>query len=1212
MKISKKNSSSEAPSTSGFSAFMGKVKAKLKKLLIITASIVFLILAGAFTFAYFKLQKSEIKNFIIQKIQEKIPGSEVAINELEYTAFPDVNATINNIEIKSKDKKNIAKIDNVIIELPLWVMLFDRGTVNVKVMKLDLNYNELDQNYRGGGGGSELSSDGEEGARPSKQHVPTQVPAFIKKSTLNFELKNSSITYAKENGAEAKIKLENVDFKDAGFENDFTFSIKTALKIKLKDAELSPALSVEGKINLSSILEKGDFKNSSKFKLTKLEYNKEVFPTITGEIKFDHKSEEINAFNIKASFDQSNIVSEVIYNPISHKLIIKKLESKIQVSPFLKMFPTTFENYKLDDKTVIKLEGDGLYFEEKFEGNFITKIPDEFSLKLKSGSFLNLKPVEAKFNLKALASDNLKSEVNIGYSGSKISFTATKKDSETELQNFKASMQYDDVSTFLPVEYKKLQKSQPGSFEVVGNVKFHNEAKEYNLKINNKNLFEYNLPSGDAIEFKSLDLETTSEKEKQKLESVASFILKLKGQSELIGNSNIKGDLNLDQYMKDSSIIGALKVNATTQKKIAGKMIESSSLSLNSVIDHDKIEISDMKGNLSLKEITPFIPTSGMTNLKNIDPGNSVLKFAGAFNLNKDKIEKPTLDLNLSAPIKIDMKTGDLDIEKLKFNFTKMDQNFKIGYNGESQISFKPNNSKSVGIKTKYKGNLDLNELIKNKKLNTDCLISTNTNSSALELNLNVSKDEMSLDKIKGDISIAEIKTLAPASLTDLLKSVEPNKSKLSVTGNWKSTQSKLISSSLKMVTEDQVDIYLETKQVGHAKFEGEFNNNGYTLESNIKMLDGDVKVSAHGPKISNISNLFLNDIFPKSFKVSAQNLKLSNNFIKKLVYTKNETAKSKEKISSPTTTPVQAVKTTDTFKELPPFNIELEVKNLLFSGETINSTGSFTFKNEHLDSNNIVVKIGAGEALAELHAFLKEKQSEHQYGVKLNNVKLSSLNAILPPSLERVSGDFSGEFKAKFNLEKLLITNYDIDYNFTATNGEFKNFNLTNYIKESIEKIDVTKVFASELNVIVSDKFSKLELAGKANPKAIKVSKFDFKGFNNTSSISGSGDISQPGTKGISLVELKYLDNTGKLSGFLKTTTGNDAIALRLTGIELDLKPDTKSIMREMAATVIETQAQKALQKGAEKALEKTGPSFTEKIGSFFGNLFKKTESKE
>ena len=193
---------------------MGKVKAKLKKLLIITASIVFLILAGAFTFAYFKLQKSEIKNFIIQKIQEKIPGSEVAINELEYTAFPDVNATINNIEIKSKDKKNIAKIDNVIIELPLWVMLFDRGTVNVKVMKLDLNYNGLDQNYRGGGGGSELSSDGEEGARPSKQHVPTQVPAFIKKSTLNFELKNSSITYAKENGAEAKIKLENVDFKD--------------------------------------------------------------------------------------------------------------------------------------------------------------------------------------------------------------------------------------------------------------------------------------------------------------------------------------------------------------------------------------------------------------------------------------------------------------------------------------------------------------------------------------------------------------------------------------------------------------------------------------------------------------------------------------------------------------------------------------------------------------------------------------------------------------------------------------------------------------------------------------------------------------------------------------------------------------------------------------------------------------------------------------
>ena len=1211
MKITKKNSSSDSSSSAGATTFMGKVKAKIKKLMIITVSIVFLILAGAFTFAYFKLQKSEIKNFIIQKIQDKIPGSVVAINELEYTAFPDVNASINNIDIMSKENKQIAKIDNVVIELPLWVMLFDRGTVNVKVMKLDLNYNELDLNYRGAGGGAEFSSDGDDGGKPAKQHTPTQVPAFIKKSTLNFELTNSTITYAKENGAQTKIKLENVEFRDAGFENDFTFSIKTALKIKLKDAELSPALSVEGKINLSSILEKGDFKNSSKFKLTKLEYNKEIFPTITGEIKFDHKSEEVNTINFKASFDQSNIVSEVIYNPIKHKIIFKKLESKIQFAPFLKMFPSAFESYKFDDKTTMKFEGDGLYFEEKFEGNFLTKISDDFNVKLKSGSFLNLKPVEVKFNLKALASDNFKSEVNIGYSGSKINFTAVKKESDMELQGLKASMQYDDIATFLPVEYKKLQKSQPGSFEVAGNVKFNKDSKEYNLKINNKNLFEYNLASGDAIEFKSLDIDTTSDKEKQKLESVSSFILKLKGQSDLIGNSNIKGDINLDQYLKDSSIIGALKVNATTQKKVAGKLIESSSLSLNSIIDHDKIEISDMKGNLSLREITPFIPTSGMTNLKNIEPGNSVLKFAGAFNLNKDKIEKPTLDLNLSAPVKIDMKTGDIDIEKLKFNFTKMDEHFRIGYNGESQLTFRPNNSKAVGIKTKYKGSLDLNELIKNKKLNTDCLVNTNTNNSTLQLNLNVSKDEMSLDNIKGDISIAEIKTLAPASLAEILKSVEPNKSKLSISGSWKSTQSKLAAVNLKIITEDQVDIYLETKQVGHAKFEGEFNNNGYTLQSNIKMLDGDVNISAHGPKLSNISNLFLNDVFPKTFKVTAQNLKLNNNFIKKLVYTKNEPAKSKDK-NIASSAPSEAVKTTDTFKELPPFNIDLEVKNLLFSGETINSTGSFTFKNEHLDSNNIVVKIGNGEALANLHAILKEKQSEHQYSVKLNNVKLSSLNAILPPSLERVSGDFSGEFKAKFNLEKLLITNYDINYNFIATNGEFKNFNLTNYIKESIEKIDVTKVFASELNVIVSDKFSKLELAGKANPKAIKVSKFEFKGLNNSSSISGSGDISQPGTKGISLVDLKYLDNTGKLSGFLKTATGNDAIALRLTGIELDIKPDTLSITREMAATAIESQAQKALQKGADKAAEKSGPSIAEKIGSFFGNLFKKTESKE
>ena len=1212
MKISKKNSSSEPSSSaaSGAATFLGKVKAKIKKLVIITVSIVFLILAGAFTFAYFKLQKSEIKNFIIQKIQEKIPGSEVAINELEYTAFPDVNATIDTIDIKSKEKKQIAKIDNVVIELPLWVMLFDRGTVNVKVTKLDLNYNELDQNYRGAGGGAELSTDGDDAGKPAKQHIPTQVPAFIKKSTLNFELKNSTITYAKENGTEAKIKLETVDFRDAGFENDFTFSIKTALKIKLKDAELTPSLNVEGKINLSSILEKGDFKNSSKFKLTKLEYHKELFPTITGEIKFDHKSEEVNAIKVKASFDQSNLESEFIYNPVKHKIIIKKFENKIQLAPFLKMFPSAFESYKFDDKTVVKLEGDGQYFEEKFEGNFVTKIPDDFSVKLKSGSFLNLKPIEAKFSLKALASDNLKSEVSLTYSGSKINFTAVRKDSDIELQGLKASMQYDDVSTFLPVEYKKLQKSQSGSFEVTGNVKFHNDTKEYNLKIGNKNLYEYNLPSGDAIEFKSLDISTTTDKEKQKLDSVASFILKLKGQSELIGNSDIKGDLNLDQYLKDSSIIGALKVNATTQKKVSGKLLESSTLSLNSVIDHDKIEISDMKGNVSLKEITPFIPTSGMTNLKAIEPGNSVLKFAGSFNLNKDKIEKPTLDLSISAPVRVDMKTGDIDIEKLKFNFTKMDEHFKIGYNGESQISFKPNNSKAVDIKSKYKGNLDLNELIKSKKLNTDCAINTNTSNSSLVLNLIVSKDEMILDKIKGDISIAEIKTLAPASLSEMLKSVEPNKSKLSVTGNWKSTQSKLVDVNLKLATEDQVDIYLETKQVGHAKFEGEFNNNGYTLESSIKMLDGDVKVSAQGPKISNISNMFLNDIFPKTVKVSALNLKLNNNFIKKLVYTKNESTKSKPKSSPPS--PVEVVKTTDTFKELPPFNIELEVKNLLFGGETINSTGTFTFKNEHLDSNNIVVKIGAGEALADLHAILKEKQSEHKYSVKLNNIKLSSLNAILPPSLERVSGDFSGDFKAKFNLEKLLINDYDIDYNFIASNGEFKNFNLTNYIKESIEKIDVTKVFASELNVIVSDKFSKLELAGKANPKTIKVSKFEFKGLNNSSTISGSGDISQPGSKGISLVDLKYLDNTGKLGGFLKTATGNDAIALRLTGIELDLKPDSKSIMREMAATAIETQAQKALQKGADKAIEKAGGSFTEKISNFFSNLFKKTESKE
>jgi hypothetical protein len=1156
-----------------------------------------------FSFAVYKLRSSEIKDLISSQIEQLLPSTTVGIESLEYDIFPSIKTHLKNLLITSSRKNQIVKIENLEIILPLWVMIFDRGTVDVKLSHLNVSIDELNEVLK-----NKVATQEELPKKEKEENSDNQeVPSFIKKSKLNFEISNSLISYKDKNNSEAQIKIEKIELKNAGFEKEFQYEMMTTLKIKTKDKELNPSLKILGKTNLSDFLRRGEFKNVSTFDLSHINFEHQSFPDIHGELKLDHKSKEINSMDIEAKFGNSTLLLESDINLSTNQFVFKKLSSKIDVNSVIKMIPTLKDKILVNKDFVADFVGHGVFSKEKIEGDFIASTNSSMKYKLKEGSYVDFKSLKSKINFQGKKYDDLKSSFEMSFSQSTFKATAAIDHGNIVINNILGSLAYNDLVSFFPSDYedyRKIQKSQIGSFNLAGDIKVEKDKKIINLKLSNTNDFEILGTEGNFLKLIKTNTSIVFAKEieeVEKIDSTTNFKIKLQDQPETFANAQLTGQFNLNDFLNNDHVKGSFKLQGSTQKKIKEKFINSSSVGLSVLLEKEKMKISDLLGNINLKEAMAFVPLQKIKQIKKIEVGNSFATFSGAINIENKKIFNPSFDFTLSEPVKIFLNAGVLSLRKIKFGVNKFDELMNIGFLGESDISITPNHfNKEIALNSKISGSLKGREYTENKKINAQINFIGKTQLSQLKASIDYKNDEILINEINTMFNIAEIKALAPNQYADSLKMLDPNHSKLTLSGNVHFDKEKLIKSNLKMNILTPLVLKLPNNIQMKMTLDGLMNDKGISILSKANVFNGEVVTSLISKKITMFKDINLKSLFPEEIKINANNIHLENEFIKKFIYGNSTTVSKSDKVQPPESLDTNKSENS-ILKELPPFLIQLNVNNLTVGMESFYSKGTIKFKNETFEANNLLFKLAKGYASMNFTASLKNHESHRKLSAKIANFNLSALNGILPPLLERVSGNFSGQIDGNMILKNKILSSYDMNYSLKIADGELKKINLTEYIKKTIEKIDFTKEFGKKLNLKLTDQFEKLELVGSANQQNVQMTKFDFVGLKNSSSIIGSGQVFQLGTKGQSVVNLEYKDLTGQISQFLKTNTGSDVIPLKLKGIEFDLLPDYAFTLKQVGGNALKTQSTQLVKKATEKVKEKIGEKTNDLINSFF-----------
>lgn len=1168
------------------------------------AALVFVVISGAvFFLAYYKLQSSEIQKTIVHEIENKIPGSKVEIGNFQYSIWTDLNVSFKNIKILSPEKIIMTSINEGRLEIPVWAILFDKGTVKFKVKDAQFNLNEVAKIKIN----DQLSRTDKDSGTNKEQDKKKEIPRFLQQAKLVFAIENAQFNFKDENKSEIKVKIKKVELENANLTEKFSYSLESDLSVKSKDIHLNPTLRLYGDVDLSKFINSEEVICNSKISLSNIEYQKFKLKDFIGSIKLKMLGKKLE-MNLDSTWGKSS------FNLNS----VADIETKtVDVKSFLfQFYPEEILgiNSNLKEKLIakdfkVKFKGVANYDKNVMSGNGEVLTEGEFKFKNGEASFVDLPPTVTSANFK-LSKKEVNVKIQTKFLNSILNASVDAGENSIKISQINSKMTYDDLIYMLPSEFndlKKIQNKQNGYFELKGDGAIEKDAPVFNVELKNKGEFVVKRVDKSILNLKDLNLLIRPHNGKQNFELKNDIALNVASQPSIYASSEISGEFDLKKYLIKNELSGQLNVNGTTKKLIKGKAVDSSSVKLIAGVEDGKINVKDLKGAVNVKEALTFVPLMSFKKIDGIDAGNAVANFKGKFQVEDKKIVAPEFDFNLTSPVLVRMSSGNFKLLKIKTSIDSFDENMNIGFSGESSFDVEAKAiEKNIIAGIRFKGIFNGKEYVENKKINASLSASGTTKGSNFSADIKYTPESIILDNMTSSLKLTELKSLAPSSLAENLKMIIPGDSNFLIKGKMKLNGDNLNIDSLTMATSSPF-LFNHTSGVsGKVGISGLIKNNKYSMKVTTNAFNGVAETSFDGGGFRKLDDLTMEKLFPKDVKVAVSDMAIESSFIRKFLYG-NENLPIGKSTGAIVVNAENVQSTDNMLKKIPPFNINLNVAHLKIGKEAYFSKGDISFKNEEFSSNNLIFKLANGYASINFKAMLKDHESRRNVNAKIYNFNLSALNEVLPPILESVSGNFSGNLSGEMLLRNKILNSYRMDFDLNVANGELKKLNLTDYVKEVVEKIDITKQFASKLSLKISDQFEKLALKGSADNKKIILSKFDFIGIKNTSSITGSGEVAQLGTKGASHLDFVYKDLSGKISTFLKNNVGREEVPLKLVGEEFGLKPDYAYTIKQVGGNAIKTQAEKALNKQAEKLGNKLGEKLGEKAGDLLNKLFKK-----
>lgn len=664
------------------------------------------------------------------------------------------------------------------------------------------------------------------------------------------------------------------------------------------------------------------------------------------------------------------------------------------------------------------------------------------------------------------------------------------------------------------------------------------------------------------------------------------------------------------------------------------------------------VDINVQNPHVNFKEYTAKSNSITLALGKKEDAAAEVKDEAKKDGASSEKMEVP----GFIAKSKLNVRVSDILLKYSKLDGTNGEITFNHfllkNVNMETTTAFEIESDIAVNLKDQKKfqthglviGQVNLSEFVKDKKIDTSLVVDiTNTsmtglnyklpdikskirvvvpNQGAIKLDIesnfgalahtqvSVEMLEKRLDvkNLKLEVFLKELSGVLDSETSAKLAAIDFGKSNFIIQGDLTLDDGNMTNSNVNFGLSNDITYNGAEGLKAKVGMKGRYHNENLQVTLNNKVLDGTVNVDVKG-KINPMAKDFSVDkMGPIHVDVLASNAKFTTEMIRKNLYAKKPEAQATKTAEDKGGAAGSASIAKPTPRKLPHVIVDAKWRQIIIGRDEFSGNGKIVVQNTSIGSDGIHFQFSKGKGLI---TFLSKQDpsltTDNKFTFNLTGLNLASLGAFLPPALESLKGDFSGDVKGVF-VQHPRHNTYNVNFNLSATNGEIKGLNMTEHVAAVIGKVEMLKNKIGKKDLKMTDEFEKLIVKGEASETLLTLNTFEFVGIKNSTSITGSGKVGMPLSKKDSSLDLVYVDRTGAVADFMTKNVGTDKLPLKLVGTEFDLKPDYGYTLGILAKGALKTKGKEEVKKAATKVLDKViqNEDIKAKAGNLLKGLFK------
>jgi hypothetical protein len=274
--------------------------------------ILFVIIGGLLFNAYSKLKPEAIITLLTNQVQKNYPGSKLSVGQVSYGFSLDFNLNLQEVDLR-RDSKIIARIKELELKVPWWLLLTNKGNAQINLTDLDFYVDH----------GEDLPF--KEKKQPSKpKTLKFELPSYLSEAKYTFRAFNISVRDIQ--SSRRYFNISKLLVREFQYGKNSAFELNIPISIKRKDSRFTSELWLFGDMTPQRDLWKMNFRGEFKTKESNEKYQIEDL-VIGGKAMFSPTEAKITS-DVELSVEKNSAGEgkfSLDENELDFSLEIKKL-----------------------------------------------------------------------------------------------------------------------------------------------------------------------------------------------------------------------------------------------------------------------------------------------------------------------------------------------------------------------------------------------------------------------------------------------------------------------------------------------------------------------------------------------------------------------------------------------------------------------------------------------------------------------------------------------------------------------------------------------------------------------------------------------------------------------------------------------------------------------------------------------------------------------